>query len=257
MSAASRAVLIVTRPEPQAGQWVAALQAAGQPAVALPLLRIEDDPRFAPAVAAAWRTLPHTALAMFVSPNAVARFFAAAGAGAWPTGVAAGATGPGTVAALREAGVIEADIVAPTADAPNFDADTLWQQRLAGRPWAGRRVLIVRGDTGRDWLADTLRQAGAAVEIVSAYRSAPAPVEGAALQTLADVARDPAGHAWLFSSSKAIEHLAGHLAPQHRARALATHPRIAATARAAGFAPVVETRPDLAAVIAAAAPPND
>jgi uroporphyrinogen-III synthase len=245
-------VLVVTRPQPQAGQWVAALQARGQPAVALPLLRIEDDPRFAPAVAAAWQALPQTTLAMFVSPNAVARFFAAAGAAGWPAGVAAGATGPGTVAALLEAGVAEADIVAPAADARHFDADTLWQQRLAVRAWAGRRVLIVRGESGRDWLADTLRQAGAAVEIVSAYRSAPAPFEGAALQTLAAIADDPAGHAWLFSSSKAIEHLAQHLLPQHRRCALATHPRIAATARAAGFSTVIETRPDLAAVMAAA-----
>lgn len=251
MTPAQRPTLIVTRPEPQAGQWVAALQVQGQPAVALPLLQIEADPRFAPAVAAAWQALPRTALVMFVSPNAVARFFAADGATAWPAGVAAGATGPGTVAALREAGVAAADIVAPAADAPRFDAETLWQQRLAAQDWQGRAVLIVRGETGRDWLADTLRQAGASLEIVSAYRSAPTCWPDAALQALAAVEHDVAGHAWLFSSSKAIEHLVQRLAPRHRGRALATHPRIAATARAAGFAPVVETRPDLAAVVAA------
>lgn len=246
---ASPRTLIVTRPEPQAGQWVAALQQRGQPAVALPLLQIESDPHFAPQVRQAWRALPSTALAMFVSPNAVDRFFAEAGGAPWPEQTLAGATGPGTVAALRRCGVPAAQIVAPDDDAARFDAETLWQQRLAALDWQGRPVLIVRGETGRDWLADTLREAGAALEIVSAYRSAPVPWTAAALQCLDDWTQDAASHAWLFSSSKAIEHLVERLAAGRRGMALATHPRIAATARAAGFGAVIETRPDLDAVV--------
>lgn len=243
--------LIVTRPEPQASRWVDALRSHGQAALALPLLHIAAEPQFLPAVRAAWAALPDMALVMFVSPNAVDRFFAAGGAGVrWRPGVLAGATGPGTVAALRAAGVGDADIVAPSPQAERFDAETLWDACLAPRAWAGRRVLIVRGETGRDWLAQTLRTAGAQVDIVSAYRSEPVVWEGAALATLARVAERPRDHAWLFSSSKAIDHLVHRLPADRRGCALATHPRIAATARAAGFAPVIETRPELDAILA-------
>lgn len=250
--------VLVTRPEPQASEWVAALQAHGQAAQALPLLQIEADPAFAPQVAQAWQTLGETALVMFVSPNAVARFFdRAPPATRWPAGTWAAATGPGTVRALQAAGVPAARILAPRDDAAAFDAETLWADALAAHDWQGRRVLIVRGETGRDWLATRLREAGAALSIVSAYRSVPAPWTPAALQQVQAALQSPARALWLFSSSRAIEILGDHLAAQGASasawRAMATHPRIAATARAAGYAWVAEVRPDLAAVLAGAA----
>lgn len=253
--------VLVTRPEPQASEWVAALQAHGQAAQALPLLQIEADPAFAPQVAQAWQALADTALVMFVSPNAVARFFGffdqAPEATHWPASTWAAATGPGTVRALQAAGVPAARILAPREDAVAFDAETLWADALAAHDWQGRRVLIVRGETGRDWLATRLREAGAALSIVSAYRSVPAPWTPAAQQQVQAALQSPARALWLFSSSKAIEILGDHLATQGASaaawRALATHPRIAATARAAGYARVAEIRPDLAAVLAGAA----
>ncbi|MDQ3273162.1 MAG: uroporphyrinogen-III synthase, partial [Pseudomonadota bacterium] len=53
---------------------------------------------------------------------------------------------------------------------------------------------------------------------------------------------------WLFSSSEAV----GHLPPGDwsQGRALATHPRIAEAARAAGWGVVVESRPTLADIVA-------
>jgi uroporphyrinogen-III synthase len=57
---------------------------------------------------------------------------------------------------------------------------------------------------------------------------------------------------WLFSSSEAVAHLRS-LAPGQswsRACALATHPRIAQAARAAGFGVVCESRPTMAELIA-------
>ena len=73
-------------------------------AAALPLLAIEPVPVDDPALQAAWAALPATRLVMFVSPNAVASFMAGRPTGwIWPDGLLAGATGPGTVAALRAA----------------------------------------------------------------------------------------------------------------------------------------------------------
>ena len=63
-------------------------------------------------------------------------------------------------------------------------------------------------------------------------------------------ARD--GSVWLLSSSEAVAHLAEALPGQHwgAAHALATHPRIAEAARAAGFGTVRECRPALEDVVA-------
>jgi uroporphyrinogen-III synthase len=247
--------LLVTRPQPQADEWVARLRAQGVDAHALPLLTIEDsaDDAARAEVAAAWGALDKHALVMFVSPNAVARFFAARPEGlAWPTGTLAGSTGPGSTEALRAAGVPPAAIAEPDRAARRFDAEALWQQ-LRTRPWAGTRVLIVRGENGRDWLADTLRAQGAAVAFVQAYRRAAPVLDAAQRALLVDAQRDPRDHAWLLSSSQAVAQLPA-LAPGadwSAAPAIATHERIAESALAAGFRHVTTVPPTLEAIVEA------
>lgn len=246
--------VIVTRPAAQGQAFVVALQALGVEAVNLPLIGIAPAPDPA-AVQAAWHRLPALALVMFVSANAVNRFFAERPPSApWPALTLAGSTGPGTTAALRAAGVPADNLVEPGPDGP-FDTDTLWLQ-LAARPWAGRRVLVVRGEAGRDWLAAQLREAGAQVDFVAAYcRLAPA-FDGPAAAVLAAALDEPQVHCWHFSSSEAIAHLVAACpgtdwAP---ARALATHPRIAQAARRHGFGRVDEVgvhAQDVAAALAA------
>lgn len=253
--------VVVTRPQPQADDWVARLQALGQAACALPLMRIERAAAFDADVARSWAELARHRLVMFVSPNAVLAFFAGCPAGLrWPAATLAGATGPGTVAALRVQGVGAACIVSPPMEAASFDAESLWNHALVQRDWAGQSVLVVRGEDGRDWLADTLARAGAAVSCLAAYRRGPPRWPGALADTLATVAAQPARHVWLFSSSQCIAHL---LAPEAPAAdpalraavlavpVLATHPRIAETARLGGFRRVVQVTPDPAAVVRA------
>lgn len=246
------ALLLVTRPQPQADAWVARLGALGVDACALPLLGIAGAPDPA-AVAAAWAGLPARDLVMFVSPSAVERFFAARPAPTgWPPAVLAGSTGPGTSAALRQAGVPASAIVSPPEAEGAFDSEALWRRLQALRDWRGASVLIVRGAGGRPWLADTLRQHGADVHSVEAYRRT-APVLGPAGQAaLQQALARPAAHLWLFSSSEAVQQLP-LLAPQadwSACRALATHPRIAQAARALGFGQVSEVDARIEAVAA-------
>jgi len=114
-------------------------------------------------------------------------------------------------------------------------------------------VLVVRGDGGRDWLADTLRAQGAQVAFVAAYRRAAPRLDDAERRPRLEAAlAHPREHLWFFSSSEAIDHLvqACPAAAWNDASAVATHPRIAQRARAAGFARVHETRPTLDAVVA-------
>ena len=249
--------VLVTRPPAQAAGWVRALQALGVDAAALPLLGIgpplDDRP-----VHEAWARLHSFRLVTFVSPNAVQYFFAGRPAGAaWPQGTAAGSTGPGTSAALREQGLDGAALVEPAADAPSFDSEALWAQVKAW-PWAGQHALVVRGEEGRDWLATMLRAQGAEVSFVAAYRRLQPTLDAAQQALLAQALAEPGGHAWLFSSSEAVSWLRS-LAPAadwHLARALATHPRIAETARALGFGQVALVAPRPEAVHAALQAPG-
>jgi uroporphyrinogen-III synthase len=251
---------LVTRPAAQAAPWCERLEALGVPARALPLIGIApagDGGALQRWFAGLHGTAasPAASLVMFVSPNAAQCLVDALPTGwQWPVGALAGATGPGTAAVLRHAGVPAEAIVAPAADAAQFDSEALWRLLEHRGPWAGRRAAIVRGDGGRDWLADTLRAAGAEVEFVQAYaRRAPEwgePERALLAQALAD----PERYAWLLSSSEALDHLAA-LAPGadwSAALALASHPRIAERARALGFGRVLPVRPaadEVAAVL--------
>lgn len=249
--------LIVTRPLGQAAPWVTRLQALGVDAQALPLIHIDplEDP--AP-LRAAWAQLPLHAMAVFVSANAVNYFFAAGaatpgGRTAWPIGVWAGSTGPGTTAALLAQGVARTQLVEPDPKAGRFDSEGLWEE-LQFRPWAARRVLVVRGEEGRDWLADALRSRGAEVDFIAAYRRSSPRLNETEAALLRDAIAEPEQHVWHFSSSEAIGHLgwlARRLQPapdwQH-SRAIAPHPRIVQTARDAGFGQVQQVGVDVQAV---------
>jgi uroporphyrinogen-III synthase len=242
--------VLVTRPAPQAAEWVARLREGGVDALALPLICIAPAADAA-AVREAWLTLAAQRLVVFVSPNAAEQFMAARPDVllAWPQGVTAASTGPGTTRALLAQGVPAGQIVEPAADSPQFDSEALWRQ-LQHSDWHGAHVLIVRGEGGREWLADTLRAHGATVGLLAAYRRC-APRLDAAEQALLQTALDaPREHLWLFSSSEAIDNLAAlaGAAVWTRARALATHPRIAAQAQQLGLGEVQVSRPTPAAV---------
>lgn len=245
--------LLVTRPQPQADAWVARLHALGLQASAFPLLGIDAAADTAP-VQAAWATIARgcddqrrpLAMVMFVSPSAVQRFFDQQPAGqAWPAAVLAAAPGLGTRQALQQAGVPAAALCSPAEDGGQFDSEALWAVLRPRCTWPGASALVVRGESGRAWLADVLRQQGAEVHFVEAYRRT-VPVPGAAAQAvLAAALSRPRAHCWLFSSSEAVGHLP-LLAPAadwSQARALATHARIAEAARRLGMADVQTVAP--------------
>lgn len=243
--------VVVTRPVHEAERWAARLRERGVEAVVLPLLAIGPAPDAAALRRAAADADRYQAL-MFVSANAVQGFFAAQPAfrqaRAW-------APGPATQEALQDAGVPRDRIDAPAADAAQFDSESLWQQ-VQGQLKSGDRLLLVRGgdgdgrSQGRDWLLQQLQAGGVAVDIVVAYTRA-APAWGASeTQAARTAAQD--GSVWLFSSSEAARHLLRLLPGQDwsRARALATHPRIADSVRDLGFGVVHTTRPGWDAVLA-------
>lgn len=243
--------VLVTRPRAEAQVWVARLLAEGVQAEAMPLLDISA--LLTPAgLAARWQRLPLFQALMFVSGNAVNHFLKG-WVGPWPQGLRCLAPGPGTGAVLRGHGVPAHLIDEPAADAPQFDSQALWQT-VGGRPWQGRRVLLVRGRSGpseaspgRNWLVEQLGQAGAAVEAVSVYERRAPQFSLAQLERMRQASTDSS--IWLFSSAEAISHLPAGF-DGRQARALATHPRIAQAAHEAGFRQVIQSRPALPEVLA-------
>ena len=249
--------VIVTRPEREALQWVASLQARGIDAQALPLIAITPPADVSALDAARARAAGYRAI-MVVSSNAAQYFFdqktaeALSGQASKAIKTRVWSPGPGTARALQTLGVHAARIDIPALDAAQFDSESLWAV-VHGQIGPGDRVLIVRGTeagateqgTGRDWLARQIQAAGGQVDFVVAYTRG-APAWDAAQQAQARAAAVD-GSLWLLSSSQAVDNLRAALPGQDwaPARALATHPRIAQAARAAGFGAVRECRPAL------------
>jgi uroporphyrinogen-III synthase len=247
-------LLIVTRPRAQAVDWVQALQQLGQPAQALPLIEIVAVGDAQP-VADAWSQLDRLALVVFVSANAVGQFFALAPPGAtWPAHVQAGSTGPGTTAALLAAGLPRGLLVEPDAAAAAFDSEALWA-RLSEQAWKDKRVLVVRGEEGRDWLAEQLLANGAQVSFIAAYARRAPQLDACEQALLQHAMAEPAAHLWFFSSSQSVRHLQALLpaADWSAAQAVASHPRIAQAARDLGFGRVRAVAPKPQAVAECAA----
>ena len=247
--------VIVTRPEREAQAWVHALQALGVPSEPLPLIEIAglQDPS---PLTSAWQAVPQYLAVMFVSANAVRHFMAARPAGLLIQPCRAWSTGPGTRAALLAEGWPAELIDSPDESAPQFDSEALWDLvaprvigasqaiDLAGAKTAVQAqavVLIVRGAdaygqmAGRDWLALQMASAGIQVLQTVAYvRRAPRLSEvqqNRARQAMSD------GSRWLFSSSEAAQHLLQACPDLNldRAKALATHPRIALRLKQSGW----------------------
>lgn len=242
--------VVITRPAGQSNELIERLAAAGAVTLDFPLIDIAPVDDDAP-LRAALGSLERYALVVFVSPNAIDHAFARSGA-IWPHALPVGVVGPGSVRALARHGVNAPahQVISPASDADEdngrFDSEGLFaaiDAALGEANLEGKRVLIVRGDGGREWLADRLREAGAEVETVAAYRRlVPEPSIAAWARVHRLLAGEP--HAWLLTSSEGVrnlhelaqEHLtADEIAQLKRAPIVAPHPRIAQTARALGF----------------------
>ncbi|MFT5642764.1 MAG: uroporphyrinogen-III synthase [Janthinobacterium sp.] len=194
--------VVITRPLAQAKPLAARVAALGRQVELLPLLEIHPLADAA-ALVAALADLHRYAMVAFVSPNAIDAAFAHITQ--WPAGVTLAVLGEGSRLALAAHGITPANatIVSPF-DAAHSDSEHLLAT-LDLEALRGQRVLIVRGDSGRELLADGLRAAGVLVTPVTAYRrSVPmlTPALGATLLRL--LARD---HHWVVTSSEALRGL--------------------------------------------------
>jgi uroporphyrinogen-III synthase len=219
--------IAVTRPAAQAEGLMARIAELGGAPLRFPLLEVAPPEDGVP-LQSQLQGISRFDLLVFISPNAV-RFGLQAiqEAGGLPARVRVAAVGQGSARALAEAGV--EPVIAPTE---RFDSEALLAlpelQRVAG--W---RVGILRGDGGRETLAEVLHQRGAAVEYLECYRRIKPPL---AVEEL--LAQRP--DALLVTSSEALQHLWELTEASLRDSLVdiplfTLHPRIAAVAQQLGW----------------------
>jgi len=237
--------IIITRPQAQAAGLAQQIVARGGEPVIFPLLEIlplSDTVELQATLA----QLDSYAMAVFVSPNAIDAAFKYIVQ--WPQHVAIGIVGEGSRMALGRHGVTAQNaIIFSPPDVTKTDSEGLLQA-LDLHSLCGKRILIVRGESGRELLADSLRAAGAEVLSLPAYRRR-APLMTAELtaqlQQLLNSEND-----WIVTSSEALRILmqmvqqlgnAADVAKIQHQNLLVSHARIADTAHALGFTAVTLT----------------
>jgi uroporphyrinogen-III synthase len=230
--------VVVTRPVAQARGLIERIAAMGRRAVAFPLLEIHPLADTA-SLRAALADLPGCALAAFVSPNAIDAVFAELPA--WPAGVPIGVMGEGSRRALAAHGVNESNAIIFSPRDARTDSETLLAA-LDVASLRGRKVMILRGESGRELLADRLREQGVEVAQVAAYRRS-APAFDTARQAQLDMLL-ASKNDWIVTSSEALRNLVhaanqlnepGAVAKMQQQHLIVPHARIAETARAEGF----------------------
>lgn len=156
--------VLVTRPAPQAGPLAQLIQQAGGVARLFPVVEIIEPADNRPLSRMADQ-LNHIDLAIFISPNAVIRAMRLIQSrGKLPSNLQLACVGRGSARELRQLGYTE--VIAPQ-DQANSEALLAMPVMHAV---AGKKIVIFRGDGGRETLGNTLRARGASVEYVECYR---------------------------------------------------------------------------------------
>ena len=264
----STKTIVVTRPSGQARQLIEvltrAIEASGvgkrslPEILSLPLLTIvpKSDEHLADHIAT---VLSDADLAIFVSPNAiesVMRLLERDWQDFSKKIIPIGVMGGSSHLALKNHGIgLEENptpIIIPKNN-ENWDSEGLWQEiGSLQRNWQNKKVVIFKGEGGRDWLADTLTKAGATVEAISTYSRVPLDLDNPAWHLVREM--DLSKSLWLLTSSEAVRYLGEVMKDQfiqnlNSASALCPHHNIADAAELIGFGEVFTSEPGDEALI--------
>ena len=235
--------IVITRPARQAAGLAREIAALGGRPLVFPAIVILPSADVA-ALRAVQSNLASYDITIFVSANAVE--YGVGDPAAWPVGILTLAPGSGTAAALAAAGIPNARVPATTMDSEGL----LALPELVDV--AGKRIVIFRGDGGRELLRTALEARGATVVQVECYRRAK-PQSGA--EGLIDAWRDKCVDAVTLTSGEGLDNLWSILGSEGREHLAATpafvpHESIAELARELGLRQVIITPPADAGLLA-------
>ena len=150
-------------------------------------------------------------LVVFVSRAAVSGFQQQLGPDfVWPSAVRVGCMGPATASAVERAWPTARTVLRPEAQQAR-DSEALWPL-LQQLPITLRKVLIVRGQDGRDWLAQKLANAGVEVVAHQAYERVYAGWSDESVAQFREWAELQAEVVWLLTSAHGISAIVERLA---------------------------------------------
>lgn len=155
--------ILVTRPAHQAEPLCKLLEAVGARALRFPVIEIQpvENPS---ALQAQLQRLSDYDTAIFISANAVEQALVLMPPQNWPAQVKIAAVGSATTRRLEEHG-----LVVNSCPSSGFTSEALLALPEFQQP-QGRRILILRGEGGREQLRDTLMARGAQVDYLELYR---------------------------------------------------------------------------------------
>ena len=197
--------VMVTRPEHQAAGLQQLITDAGGNAYHYPLLNIQpaDDIQD---LASILNHLDHFQLAIFISPNAVYFGMELIHAhGGLPVEIHTAVVGQSSARLFNELSGFAVDYCPDT----DFSSEGLLALP-ALQDLRGQRILIFRGQSGREKLAEGLRERGASVHYMPVYQRTPAKCDP---KQLANAIRQKKIDIISLSSGDALEHLFSLLDP--------------------------------------------
>jgi len=229
--------ILVTRPVHQSGFLADGIRAAGGNPILFPVLEITDVKDATPLINLINR-LDEFDWAIFVSPNAVNKAMSfMVKQRTLPSHLKIAAVGKSSADTLKHYGVNE--VLIPTE---HSDSEALLKREEL-QNMTDKRVVIFRGNGGRQLLGDTLIRRGAIVEYVECYQREKPNVDITLL--LAAWSQDEI-HAVIITSSEGLHNLfdiMGELGQQllKSTPVFTVHERIAQTAKCLGLEKVVKT----------------
>ena len=128
---------------------------------------------------------------------------------AWPAEVAAACMGPVTASAITRTFGAALTVLHPQGFVAQ-DSEALWPLILGQKPLP-RRVLILRGQDGREWLGEKLTKLDVAVTIHQTYQREVASWSDQVREPLLTLSKTGGNAVWLLTSTHGIEAIVSKL----------------------------------------------
>jgi uroporphyrinogen-III synthase len=203
----SGVTVVVTRPAHQADNLCQLIEAAGGMALRFPAIEIapaSDVQKCRSQLA----DLSQFDLAIFISANAVNATFEMMPASAWPSAATIAAVGKATAQALSSHGQTASHI----ASEP-FNSEALLSLSEL-QSLDGKRILIFRGNGGRELLREKLCERGAKVEYIECYQRVRPTTDTQQLYASWDQKQTP--HIIVVTSNQGLHNLLQMIDETHR-----------------------------------------
>lgn len=200
--------IVITRAREQASELAKQLDLLGAEVIQCPSIAIKPLAKYA-TLDAAIVHLSRYEWVIFTSTNGVAFFWQRLDSLGLDSralgGCKVAAIGPATAQSLKERG-IHADIV------PGYyQAEGLIESFLAWGPLEGVRMLLPRASKAREILPEELRNAGASVDVISAYDTVP---DTSKIEEITTRLEEKTLDCIVFASSSTVENLVNLIPPE-------------------------------------------